>query len=356
MLKKSITDYSLDPDDVLLRDLIVDELYASEILSRPTEIDPVGDRIGDSGCGALPTSAASRIEEIGWIISNCDQEDMTEAVTAQEEFDRLQVLKKYTSVDVNNDDTLNSLTSMASLIFRHDYSWILLMDLRTSWIISSQGLGELNECPRSLYFPCAHTLRTKRPVLMVENLIQDPRFIKSPFANGPFGARFYAAAPLISPEGFRIGVFGVASKRPSTMSTAEQALLSRLADLTMRHLVEKRRKVDLEENLKKAIACTSHDIMTPLMGLQLSLASLKDDKELDRKLDVFQREALTTAEHCVSTMCHLGTTAMQDVHEGLANASTNENPIRERSQTNTTPCQVSELVDRIHQVRHRRFL
>ena len=346
VLKKSIVDYALDPDDVLLRDLIVDELYASRLAAEANESSS-----SLAGKGPSPSLAAT-LEEIGWIISNCD-EDSTEASTSQEEFDRLQVLKMYSSVESNMDETLNGLTYMASSMFQHDYTWILLMDLRISWVVSSQGLGGMTECPRHLYFPCAHALRTKQPVLMVENLMEDERFIKSPIAIGPMEARFYAAAPLISPEGYRIGVFGVASKNPRTMTLSEQDLLAGFANLTMRHLAERRKKLNLEERLKKAVACTSHDIMTPLMGLQLSLGSLKDDADLSGKLNDFQRELLSTADNCVTTMCLLGKTAMQDVHEGLAETNGNESVVTSRDVPEASNCQLGELIDRLHQVSKR---
>ncbi|GKY99810.1 hypothetical protein MPSEU_000934800 [Mayamaea pseudoterrestris] len=313
VLKKSIIDYALDSDDVLLRDLLLDELYAAKLAQ--IEVNPPKKENDHEAAIPSPTLLAHGIEDIGWIVSNCDDANVTEALTAQDEFDRLQVLKKYSSMSITGDETLNKLTSMACDLFQHDYTWILLMDLRKSWIVAEEGFGGLAECPRSQYFPCAHALHSTTGTLMVENLLEDPRFVKSPFAIGPLGARFYAAAPLISPQGFRIGVFGVASKRPSTMSRQDQGLLSGFADLAMRHLVDRRRKLDLEENLKRAVACTSHDIMTPLMGLQLSLSLLKEDDDLDKILDDDQREALATADNCVSTMCQLGKSAMQDLAE-----------------------------------------
>ena len=336
MRKQSVIDYTLDGDNVLLRDLLMDELAPT-----PQSTDD-----------AFADSMASQIEEIGWIISNCD-EDSSEATTAQDEFDRLQVLKKYSAMDLQNDETLQHMTSMASTVLGHDYSWVLLMDLRQSWIVSSQGLGGMTQCPRNAFFPCAHALRSKHSVLLVHDLTLDPRFVTSPFATGPLGAKFYAAAPLMSPEGFRIGVFGVASQRPGSMSDKDQQVLSEFASLAMRHLVERRRMLDLEDRLKKAVACTSHDIMTPLMGLQLSLASLKEDKELNDVLSDHHRESLATAENCVTTMCQLGTTAMQSVHEGLAAVATDSTASYEsmdNSERDLVVCQISDLVDRLHQV------
>lgn len=339
VLKQSIQDYVSDSEDLLLRDLINDELKfgtgsADSLLSN-----------ADSDA-SFASSMAKTIEEIGWIISNCD-ENSSEAVTAQDEFERLNVLKKYSAMDLTNDETLKTMTSMASSLLNHEYSWVLLMDLRKSWIISSHGLGGMSQCPRNAFFPCAHALRAKHPVMVVNDLTKDPRFVDSVFANGPLKAKFYAAAPLISPEGFRIGVFGVASRTSSSMSLKEQDVVKDFAELAMRHLVERRTKLDLQEKLKMAVTCTSHDIMTPLMGLQLSLASLREDKGFYSSLSHAHRDLLSTADTCVTTMCQLGTTAMQSVHEGL---STMDGGFSDVFPQETDTCCIADLVDRLHQV------
>jgi hypothetical protein len=355
MPKQSIVDYSLDSDDVLLRDLIVEELRAGKVpQATPILVEDDADADADPSCPSPSPPAvdmATQLEEIAWMVSNCN-ESMTEAGTAHEEFDRLQVLKNYSTLSgLMNDPSLDKLTSMASLILKHDYSWVILMDLRVSHIVSSQGLQNMTICPRNKYFPCAHALRHKEAVMVVPDLTQDPRFVTSPFAVGPLGARFYAAAPLISPEGFRIGVFGVASRRPHPiMSEQDQQILTHLADMSMQSLVALRRKVDLEDKLKKAVACTSHDIMTPLMGLQLTLSTLQEDPVLNVVLSESHRELLSTADSCVSTICRLGTTAMQDVHEGLA-APEGFCPVIGSTSGESGSCLVADLVDRLHQVR-----
>lgn len=340
MLKQSVADYARDSDDILLRDLLVEELRAGKATAPVAAVEP-------------PAALAADLEAIGWIVSNCDQSS-TEATSAQEELSRLQVLRTYTSVNAKDDDGLNQLTALASEMLQHDYTWISLQDLRVQWVVSSRGLGGLQQAPRHLYFPCAHALRTRRPVLLVEDLRADPRFARSPLTTGPFGARFYAAAPLISPEGYRIGVFGVASRAPGPMTGSEQAILVRLAGLAVARLVELRRRRDLEDRLKRAVACTSHDIMTPLMGLQLSVAALRDDPDLPGKLSEAQRDLLATADSCIATMCQLGTTAMQDVHEGLG-AGAEEAFFVSRASIEKSDCVLADLVDRLHQVRGHRM-
>ncbi|GKY99811.1 hypothetical protein MPSEU_000934900 [Mayamaea pseudoterrestris] len=347
MLKQSVIDYAKDPEDSLLRDLLIEELRFQQLASAQSSSSSDDSSKQDTK-DSFAASMSVNIEEIGWIISNCD-EDSSEAVTAQDEFERLNVLKKYSAMDLDNDEALKAMTTMVSSMLGHEYSWVLLMDLRKSWIVSAQGLGGMSECPRNQFFPCAHVLRSQNPCLVVNDLVKDPRFVKSPFAIGPLGARFYAAAPLISPEGFRIGVFGVASRRPSTMSATEQEFLTNVSNLAMQHLVDRRRRLDLEENLKKAVACTSHDIMTPLMGLQLSLSSLREDQELNSVVSEYHRDLLTTADNCATTMCQLGTTAMQNIHESLAATEADSAGLGTCSRGSEYVCQVADLVDRLHQ-------
>jgi GAF domain-containing protein len=55
----------------------------------------------------------------------------------------------------------------------------------------------------------------------------------NPLVTGPFGVRFYAAAPLRTHDGFKLGALCVADHEPRELSTTEAQILTNLAALVM---------------------------------------------------------------------------------------------------------------------------
>lgn len=85
---------------------------------------------------------------------------------------------------------------------------------KQQWFKSIQGL-EADQTPRSCSF-CAHVVQRKETegVLVVPDATKDFRFAQNPLvADGP-KIRFYAGAPLKSPEGVVLGSFCVIDFQP----------------------------------------------------------------------------------------------------------------------------------------------
>ncbi|CAN5775722.1 EAL domain-containing protein [soil metagenome] len=116
---------------------------------------------------------------------------------------------------------------MASLIYGTPVSAVSLTDRDRQWFKSRVGCG--THIPRE-GAPCAEVTRTG-DVLVVSDLATDPRFAASVLI--PAGVRFYAGAPLTTPDGHTLGAMCVLDMAPRDMAPEEASALRDLAAMVM---------------------------------------------------------------------------------------------------------------------------
>ena len=78
-----------------------------------------------------------------------------------------------------------------------------------------------------------------------------------------------------------------------------------MANITVKTMVDRRKQLESREDPARLIAYTSHDLMTPLSGVQLALSLLAEDDEVLSKLDRHQNELLSTAANCSDVMIRI---------------------------------------------------
>lgn len=161
-----------------------------------------------------------------------------------EELHRLLTLKSYLALDAEQEEALDRLTEEARQVYQVPTSLISLVDLGRQFFLSQAGnpTPHIRETPRNVAF-CAHTILSKSGICVVNDTTLDDRFKDSKLVLEPPYLRFYAAAPLISPEGYKLGTFCVEGPepRPNGLSEAEQAKLKEFAQKTMDLLVQRKK-------------------------------------------------------------------------------------------------------------------
>ena len=177
-----------------------------------------------------------------WCLQNYD-EHTTRPQTLHEEFERLKVLRSYMILDAEPDEVFQKFTAMACHSFRVPIALVSLVDLGRQWFAGSCGL-DAKETPRKDAF-CAHAIQRKdNGILHVEDARKDVRFKDNPLVTGPPHIRFYAGAPLISPEGYKLGTFCVIAREARGLSSTEKETLKDLANQTVTRMVARRRKME----------------------------------------------------------------------------------------------------------------
>jgi len=156
---------------------------------------------------------------------------------------RLAALHRYDILDSGSGPEFDDLTQLASLICGTPMAMISLVDDHRQWFKSKVGL-DTTQTPRAQSF-CAHTL-LHRELLEVPNTLEDARFSDNPLVVGKPEIRFYAGAPLITPDGFNLGSLCVIDRVPRHLSPEQREALKRLSRQVMAQL-ELRRSLRLLE-------------------------------------------------------------------------------------------------------------
>ena len=291
--------------------------------------------------------------DLDWMLSNFD-EDTSRVQTLDEELKRLQVLKSYLILDSEREANFERLTGLAARIFKVPIALVSLIDIGRQWFMSNKGLGDVRETPRSTAF-CAHAVISKEDLLIVPDATKDYRFQNNPLVTGPPHIRFYGGAPLLCPEGYRLGTLCVIDSkvRPDGLNLEERQTLTELAALVIDAMVERRReKLSILQDNSQIIATTAHDLITPLSGVQMSMSLLLDDEDLKPHLSNHHLDMIETASACAGVMNRICQEAIAtfrgDVNKRNRLADANDN-----DSNGIVSIAVAELVKNVNMVMER---
>ena len=180
------------------------------------------------------------VEESDWKLRNYDPKStVANPNDAEAEVSRLMTLKSYDILDSQAEIEFDELTRQAKEEFGCPIAVVSLVDLGRQWFKSIQGL-DAAETPRCLAF-CSHVVKrkAKEGVMVVPDATKDPRFANNPLVTGGPMVRYYAGAPLISPEGDRLGSFCVIDfePHPEGLSQAEKDRLVCYSQEAVLHMI-----------------------------------------------------------------------------------------------------------------------
>lgn len=147
---------------------------------------------------------------------------------------RLAALHDLRVLDSVREEEFDRLTRWAVEHFGVPIALVLLIDADRQWFKSACNLG-VPETPREMAF-CNHTILSSRPTV-VEDALSDPRFHGNALVEGDPGIRFYAGAPVITPDGYAVGTFCIIDRQPRTLSPTDRITLRQLAGLMLEELL-----------------------------------------------------------------------------------------------------------------------
>jgi anti-sigma regulatory factor (Ser/Thr protein kinase) len=159
---------------------------------------------------------------------------------------RLDALKRYRILDTVPERAFDDLTLLASQICVTPIALITLIDEKRQWIKSRVGVT-VTETARSVAF-CAHTIQ-QRDIFIVPDALEDDRFQQNPFVRNDPHIRFYAGAPLVTPDGHALGSLCVLDTVARTLTEAQTWALDALRRQAQAQLELRRNLGELERSL-----------------------------------------------------------------------------------------------------------
>lgn len=164
------------------------------------------------------------------------------------EVQRLAELRRLKILDSMAESIFDELTVLAVKIFDVPIALIVLVDSGRVWFKSNVGL-EASECPREITI-CHYTIQQSH-VLVVGNAVEDERFSCSPLITDGPKVRFYAAAPILTDDGYALGVVCVVDRKPRQFTEAQLTTLESLARLALQQMELRRELLETQNQEKR---------------------------------------------------------------------------------------------------------
>jgi GAF domain-containing protein len=177
----------------------------------------------------------------------------------KDEVQRIQVLWQYEVLDTVPEQVFDELTSLAALICGAPIALITLVDEHRQWFKSKVGTT-ISETNRDISM-CAHAILQK-DLMVVSDATKDRRFKENPLVVGEPKIRFYAGAPLVTPDGHALGTLCVVDLVPRQLTGDEHEALQLLARhvMTLLELRRQSRTRDDSRQMKKDLALALAEI------------------------------------------------------------------------------------------------
>ncbi|MGN6180053.1 MAG: PAS domain S-box protein, partial [Mucilaginibacter sp.] len=163
---------------------------------------------------------------------------------------RINALKSYNVIDTFPEKEFDAIARLASYICEVPIAQINFIDSGRLWFKSAVGMDVAGtEMPVGETF-CKYTIATEGDILEISDTTESEPYRSSLHVTGDFHLRFYAGAPLIDPDGYRLGTLCVVDQKPKKLSEEQKDALRTLAREVMSNLVLRKQKRELEASLE----------------------------------------------------------------------------------------------------------
>ncbi len=184
------------------------------------------------------------------------------------ELNRLKSLSNYQILDTFSEEEFDSITKLVAYICNVPTAFISLIDDKRQWFKSRIGL-ESSEMPRDISF-CQYTIMDTA-IFEVPDANLSETFKDNSLVTGIPFIRFYAGAPLTTPDGFNIGALCVIDQVPRKLDEAQKLALSTLSKHVITQLELRKKNRELKSEIEILSSKALETISTELESYKLAL-------------------------------------------------------------------------------------
>ena len=197
------------------------------------------------------------------------------------EVERLEALRAYQILDSAPEQAYDDLVEIASVICETPMALITLIDDHRQWFKARRGLA-VESTPREHAF-CAHAI-VDTQLLVVPDAHEDARFVSNPFVAGEPNIRFYAGAPLVTPDGHSLGTICVIDSVPREPTSLQLSALQALSRLVVEQLELRRAAAQLASALQR------ERTLVGLLPICAYCKSIRDGQEYWSSVEQYLRD------------------------------------------------------------------
>ena len=140
---------------------------------------------------------------------------------------RLEAVRRYQLVDQPLEEAYERIAFVAGAIFDTPIATVSMVESDRVWLAACEGLSGVREVGKEPGL-CASVIE-QDDVYVINNAAVDPRTLEHPLVRGDLGLRFYAAAPIRTHDGYRLGTVNVIDNRPREATERQLKALEHLA-------------------------------------------------------------------------------------------------------------------------------
>ncbi|MEO7307072.1 MAG: GAF domain-containing protein [Ferruginibacter sp.] len=136
---------------------------------------------------------------------------------------RLKALEYFNILNELPDRYFSNLAQIIARTFNTEIALISLVGEEDVYFKGNVGMEGVNKVDRGSSL-CSLAILDTEPTVFPDAL-KEPCLLSNPLVIGDFGLRSYAAAPIVTAEGFNIGTVCVVGKEPRNYTEKEKELL-----------------------------------------------------------------------------------------------------------------------------------
>jgi signal transduction histidine kinase len=206
---------------------------------------------------------------------------------------RLDALAGYDILGTLPEKEYDDIAKLASIICDTSISLITFISEENEFRKSALGLPRTVSSRDQTF--CAHAILTPLKFTVVPDARMDKRFEDNPLVIGNPGIIFYAGMPLVTSDGFALGMLCVIDHQPRHLSERQIEAMQSLSSQVVK-LLELRKSVqllkasqkkleDYADQMKAFVHLASHDLKEPARMVNKFMIKLENDyaSQLDEK-------------------------------------------------------------------------
>ena len=142
---------------------------------------------------------------------------------------RLAAVRRYEILDAPTDGQFDTIAAAAAAVCGTPIATVSIVDADRVWFAATKGLDGVTQVGTEPGL-CASAFCADGPYV-VNDAVADPRTLDHPLVRGELGLRFYAAAPIRTSDGYRLGTVNVIDSRPREATPRQLKALEHLASM-----------------------------------------------------------------------------------------------------------------------------